>query len=75
MTDQFIPAKLAELGSSRAGRVARPNARKKKRIRRPKGSKWKLINEMGLAHDEDKYKRIVVCLFCVFQFILNPTNP
>ena len=60
VTDRFTPAKLAERESGRAGHTTEPNARKRKRIRRPKGSKWRLIDEMGLAHDEDKYRRIIV---------------
>ena len=60
ITDQFTPARVAEFESAQVCRAIQPNTQKKKRIRRPKGSKWKLINEMGLAHDEAKYRRIIV---------------
>lgn len=69
VTDWFALAKLTERESEQASHTARSNVQKRKPIRRPKGSKWKLINEMGLAHDVDKYKRIIVC-FSILQFTL-----
>ena len=63
VADRFTQAKLTELQSGQVARPARVGARKKDRIRRPKGSKWCLMDEMGLAHDEDKYKRIIVRFF------------
>ena len=63
VADRFTPARITELQSGQVSRPARPGAQKKDRIRRPKGSKWCLMDEMGLAHDEDKYKRIIVRFF------------
>ena len=44
---------------------AQAGTRKKRLIRRPKGSSWSLQDAMGLANDETKYKRVVVrALLC-----------
>ena len=56
IADRFTPAKITELQSGQVARPARPDTQKKNHIHRPKGSKWCLMDEMGLAHDEDKYK-------------------
>lgn len=52
----LAPAKLANVQSGHVVQPAHPQAQKKTHICCPKGSSLCLINEMGLAHDKDKYK-------------------
>ncbi|KAF9650274.1 hypothetical protein BDM02DRAFT_3185493 [Thelephora ganbajun] len=57
-TNKLLEAKIAELQSEQATRPT-THSRKKKRVPRPKGSKWRLRDKMGLANDEVKYNQII----------------
>ena len=61
-TNQFTPEKLYGIHSGKTPHPSWPKAGKKKPIPRPKGSNWRLQDKMGLANDEIKYKRIIVCV-------------